>query len=69
LKKEVEKVLKNIEEQHQIKNQDLKADNRYLKINQKENQLSHIEFMNALDFDNIKKQTVIRQGKSYKMKY
>ena len=62
-------MLKNIEEQHQIKNQDLKADNRYLKINQKENQLSHIEFMNALDFDNIKEQTVIRQGKSYKTKY
>ena len=55
-----EKVLKNIEEQHQIQSQELKADNRYLKISQKENELSHIEFMNALAFDNIKKQTIIR---------
>jgi len=61
LKKNVEKALKNIEEQHQLQSKELKADNRYLKINRKENELSHFEFMNALQFDNIKKQTAIRQ--------
>ena len=60
MKKDVEKTLKNIEEQHQIQSKELKADNRYLKISEKESELSHYEFMNALEFDNIKKQTAER---------
>jgi hypothetical protein len=61
LKKDVEVTLKQLEDEHLIKNRELKTDNRALKVIKKEQELSHIDYTFALEQDLDRQSTLLRQ--------
>ena len=74
LKKEAEVTLKNVEDDHRISERELKADRRALKVQQKEEEIRHADYLTALRKENDKKATAIRSehdriGNEIKTKY
>ncbi len=74
LKKEAETTLKNEEDEHRVQQRKLKADVRSLKIAGKEQEIRHADYLRALQKDNNKEASSIRQeyervSNEIKMKY
>ena len=61
LRKDVEVTLKQLEDQHRIKERALKTDIRALHVGLKEQELSQENYIFALQAENDKKQTELRQ--------
>lgn len=61
LKKESQITLKNIEDENRINERELKQDLRSLKVAKKEQEMRHIEYLNALTKEKNKQQTKLRQ--------
>jgi hypothetical protein len=62
LRKDVEVNLKYKEDEHTVKQRELKFDNRALKVQLKEQEVNHTEYGFALKSDYDKKMTLLRQG-------
>eukprot|EP00347_Sterkiella_histriomuscorum_P005078 403357984 len=60
LKKEAQITLKNVEDEHRINERELKQDLRALKVQKKEQEVRHQEYLNALTKDKNKQATKIR---------
>ncbi|CDW78359.1 growth-arrest-specific protein 8 [Stylonychia lemnae] len=60
LKKEAQITLKNVEDEHRIDERELKQDLRALKVQKKEQEVRHSEYLNALTKDKNKQATKIR---------
>ncbi len=57
LKKEAEVTLKNAEDDHRIEQRELKQDVRSLKVQKKEQEVRHMEYLNTLTKDFNKRAT------------
>ena len=62
LKQEIEQTLKKNEDDHRIKERELKTDNRGLNVKLKEQELGHYDYVYAMNFDFDQKSTELRQG-------
>ena len=60
LKKEAEITLKNAEDDHRIEQRELKQDVRPLKVQKKEQEVRHMEYLNTLTKDFNKRATQMR---------
>lgn len=60
LKKEVEVTLKQIEDEHRIKERELKNDNRNLKIQLNEQETSHLDYTYAMKLEEDRMMTELR---------
>lgn len=61
LKKEAQITLKNVEDENRINERELKQDLRSIKVSQKEQEVRHKEYLNALTKEKNKEQTKVRQ--------
>lgn len=61
LKKEAQITLKNVEDDHRINERELKQDVRALKVQKKEQEVRHTEYLNALTREKNKQGTRVRQ--------
>ncbi|KAM3131174.1 hypothetical protein pb186bvf_016754 [Paramecium bursaria] len=62
LRKDVEVTLKQLEDDHRMKDRELKTDIRSLKVQQKEQDLAHNEYMFALRTEYDRQSTLLRQN-------
>jgi hypothetical protein len=60
LKKEVEVTLKQLEDEHRIKERELKTDNRNLQVQVKEQELGHLDYMYSMQLEADRKMTELR---------
>lgn len=60
MKKEVEVTLKQLEDEHRIKERELKTDNRNLQVQVKEQELGHLDYMYSMQLEADRKMTELR---------
>ena len=60
LKKEAQITLKNVEDENRVQERELKQDVRAIKVSQKEQEIRHKEYLNALQKEKMKQQTQLR---------